>query len=207
MYLLNKADITENRPDIVECFDVTPDETDINDKQLLNLLAYCNPGLNNKLVFNDVQHHMPYSIDTPLHYPITTLLLVRFSKINWQQHVDSQVVKNIYDILSVYDPTDLTSIYNIIKDNEEIASQDNEVTLSSYLEANYPDINLFRGAFKHLNFNFVRTLAYGNYKAYTNAVKSVSVLKSGDMKYYGDLNTASVNSKTLKLLQLTPNIK
>ncbi len=207
MYLLNKADITENRPDMVECYDVMPDETDINDKQLLNLLAYCNPDLNNKLVFNDVAHRMPYSIDTPLHYPITTLLLVRFSKINWQQHVDSQVVKNIYDILSLYDPTDLASIYNIIKDNEEIASQDNEVTLSSYLEANYPDINLFRGAFKHLNFKFMRIRAFGSYKGYTNEIKSASVLKGSDIADYYDYRTAFINSKTLKLLQLTPNIK
>ena len=207
MYLLNKASITENRPDIFECYDVSFDNQKFNKSKLKELLSYCNPDLNNKLVFLNNIKHMPFSVDTPLHYPISTLLLVRFSENNWEQYVDSQVADYIKNILSIYDPTDLFSVYDSIKNDESLLEFDAESLLVSHLEESNKDIAIFRDIFKHLNFNLLYAYEIGNYKSFTNAVKSIKLFKPDVMAQYFTLDTAFKNTETLKLLKLTPNIK
>lgn len=207
MYLLNKADITENRPDIFECYDVTFEDQDYNKRKLDELLSYCNPDLNNNLVFSSKINHSRLMTGSPLYYPISTLLLVYFSRDNWQENVDSKIAEYITSLFTLYDPTDLFSIYNSIKDDEELKNIESESLLTSHLEEGNKDIAIFRDVFKRLNFSLLYSYSIGNYKSFTTAVKSMKLFKPDVMAQYFTLDTAFKNTETLKLLKLTPNIK
>ena len=207
MYLLNKADISENRQDLFECYSVSFEGQEYNKKKLDEVLSYCNPDLNNKFVFSHKANHLLLKADVPLFYPISTLLLVYFSRDNWQKNVDSKVVQYITNLLTMYDPTDLFSVYDSIKNDDKIKEFDNESLLVSYLDENNKDVAIFRDVFKHLNFKSLYSCEFGSYKSYINEFKNVKLYKPPLMDNYNVLSAGERNTKTLKLLQLKPNIK
>ena len=207
MYLMNKADLTETRPDRFECYTVSVDNQEYFDKKLKEVLSYCNPDLNNRFVFSDRFKHEAFSTAGPLLYPISTMTLVNFSQDNWVDCVDSKVAEYIYNIMYYCDIYDLSSIYEIIRKDPEIEKIDGESLLNSYLETNYKDIAIFRDIFKHFNFTLLYSQNIGNYNIFTNAVKNIKLFKPELLSQVSSLSIADKNTKTLKLLQLTPNIK
>ena len=207
MYLLNKGNPNKVDSDKIACYDVKLDNSDFNIAKLKELLAYCNPDLKKEVVFKNKFNYDIFSAEGPIYYPISTLLLVSFSEDSWKNRVDSQIVKYIESLLTVYNPTDLFPIYNIIKNDQTLRECSNENMLVDYLNSNYRDILNFREIFKHLELDLLYSYNIGNYAVYTSAIKNIKLFKPDLLSQHYIFETGNRNSETLKLLQLTPNIK
>lgn len=198
----------------LDIYSVCMSNVSFNINKFKELIKYNGTSLEKKFTYRNMYLNGEFTETSPLFYPCSTLLSASFigaekaRNYTYEETNDIKLADYIMQMLMVYNPMDLYSIYKLVNNDSNLSYIRNDQELEEVLRAKDVDLVFFREIFKHLDFTYLYSLdaSYirGEYERLRDPSKS-GILPLYIQQAFMQYSNAEENRKALKLLNLTPN--